>query len=904
MELEEYDDQTNMVLRYLEELINFSSYGDCAGLATNLTKLHRNKVKSQVLQDMLLMFLVGYDTDDCPQPVKILREKFSNLHPAPDEISYEITEDLSYFQYNHGMDTEEFIEKYREKILSHLGNLGDSDIREINEYLLSHECPSLDFAENVNVVEYLKKSLTDKIDELHERSDLFIVSGEPGEGKSIFMKQLASDFAYDVLERLDKYKISSDGKIHLPFFLEAKSLARQLSPNPEENDFSFFADKEMINHPLYLYTNNAGRDYFSPDYNEYPLIKALQKNIPNTSEEFLLEIFRYCKNDNNERVDNLNCVFFIDAFDECTIDEKIMLKGWINKLRADARFVISSREQHVDDLVQSLELGTLHRKCGTLDDFSKPVLLEMNFTEEELIHQMPQKLASAWGMNEFVLELKVNQKIDNYRKILTHPVFVGLFCRFVSEGELDNYGINVPFNGKEMSFNLGGYSLQHIEFYNKIYDHSFSRLITKNNLANIRIKPLQEAFLLIAWYYEYFMIEDFERLLHLIEVNHDILLNKEERKILSEDMGVMYVVGTDFKWTHKTLRELAIGKLIHKNERFRNSFSFSYNKKRFRNRDWDTAEACVLLSYVSELQKQTGNSLSETVDKVIPSIGQKFIDIIFSSDKFFVNLISYDDFSLNLDCEITTKIAYKILKSKVKKSYGSFSHYKINDSMYRNLTTEELNFVMREVEYIRDGRKFQNIHSISLEELHQRYDSYNLEREYLEWVTIHKRKSLELEEIIKINMIYIHRKLVRGDLPRGLLYNRRLIEHIGMDEALEILLSSKKWFLMWKEQFSLPYNWPNNYGQFRSLRRDIRDCEELINSIIDGRHFVLPRLMDDLDISIFNTRKFRDIILVYSMEVISVSNRSHQHIRRARKILTLDDNKLQQLVKNWLALTH
>ena len=62
--------------------------------------------------------------------------------------------------------------------------------------------------------------------------------------------------------------------------------------------------------------------------------------------------------------------------------------------------------------------------------------------------------------------------------------------------------------------------------------------------------------------------------------------------------------------------------------------------------------------------------------------------------------------------------------------------------------------------------------------------------------------------------------------------------------------------------------------------------------------------MDDLDISFFETRKFRDIILVYAMEAISVSRRSNHHIGRARKVLTLDDNKLQQLIKNWLALYH
>lgn len=852
MELEEYDDRTNLVLRYLEELINFSSYGDCAGLPTNLTKLHRNKVKSQVLQDMLLLFLVGYDTDDCPRPVKTLRKKFSNLHPAPDEISYQITEDLSFFQYNHGIDTEEFIEKYRKKILSHLGNLGDSDIREINEYLLSHECPSLDFAENVNVLEYLKKSLTDKIDALHARSDLFIVSGEPGEGKSIFMKQLVSDFAYDVLERLHKYNISSDEKIHLPFFLEAKSLARQLSPNPEENDFSLFADKEMINHPLYLYTNNAGRDYFSPNYNEYPLIKALQKNIPNTSEEFLWKIFLYCKNDNNERVDNLNCVFFIDAFDECTIDEKIMLKGWINKLRADARFVISSREQHVDDLVQSLKFGTLYRKCGTLDDFSEPVLLEMNFTKEELIHQMPQKLASAWGMNEFVLELKVNQKIDNYRKILTHPVFVGLFCRFLSEGELDIHDTESTGSVDYSSFILGGYTVQHIDFYNKIYINCFSRASLRYDQKNIDISKIEKAFLLTAWYYEYLKIENFERMLHVIDLIHEVNLNEQEKKILVEDLGVMYAVGTDFKWTHKTLRELAIGKLISREKEFLIERE-SYHRGRY-----TQIEPCICLTYLVE------KNLSETLPTlhgildVLLELGDHAIRTIIN-DLFFTKLISFTDFEINSNCPIKNELISRILMSKAQGQKGNFYDIEFPNSAFKNLSTNALNFAILNLQYIQGDKSFSNIHTASLSDIDKKYGIFSMV-DYAYWHFASSNASGEVLPIPDGNLIYIRncigaRGLRRSSSVRYLLRFMRM--NLPPQEISDIFVK-RKWFDRIIRIVGADFS-----DEFDKLSFFINTRIELRN-ILRGR---IERNSERyLRLSIIRTKEFRDILLLFAIE--------------------------------------
>ena len=64
-------------------------------------------------------------------------------------------------------------------------------------------------------------------------------------------------------------------------------------------------------------------------------------------------------------------------------------------------------------------------------------------------------------LEEITLHI-MQEKFEQYEAVLTHPLFVGLFCRLLIEDRLEN----IKHDIKEMDMKLeGGMELHHINFY-------------------------------------------------------------------------------------------------------------------------------------------------------------------------------------------------------------------------------------------------------------------------------------------------------------------------------------------------------------------------------------------------------------------------------------------------------
>ena len=118
----------------------------------------------------------------------------------------------------------------------------------------------------------------------------------------------------------------------------------------------------------------------------------------------------------------------------------------------------------------------------------------MVFTEDELKRIMPRKLANAWGIRGDNIALQVQEKFEKYEAVLTHPLFVGLFCRLLIEDRLEEIKIDI----KEMNMKLrGGIELHHINFLTQVIDVGLEISVKERSTDSInqnRLNRIRDAF--------------------------------------------------------------------------------------------------------------------------------------------------------------------------------------------------------------------------------------------------------------------------------------------------------------------------------------------------------------------------------------------------------------------------
>ena len=118
-------------------------------------------------------------------------------------------------------------------------------------------------------------------------------------------------------------------------------------------------------------------------------------------------------------------VFFIDAFDEAREMDMPNLVHFISRITNEASnsVILTNRNSHAD------QFGRLWKKMPDRESKNHGIRkYHIDFTPDELRHEMPNKLMAAWEIDGMDVEVRMEEEITmTYSKVLTHPLFVGIF---------------------------------------------------------------------------------------------------------------------------------------------------------------------------------------------------------------------------------------------------------------------------------------------------------------------------------------------------------------------------------------------------------------------------------------------------------------------------------------------
>ena len=229
-----------------------------------------------------------------------------------------------------------------------------------------------------------------------------------GLGKSIAMKQACLAHVQRETARLEQAgRLEDTYYPKMPFYYEAKDLAHHLielhGDNWREDITGFLVELGTWNQEL--------------------VVDDLARSNPELNMDYFDEFHDIFSSPG---------IFFIDAYDECSEEEKEILPHFIRFANATGHLIVIS--------TRSNDVENLYRRVRSVDfleqeDEDNDIVLSLAYNKEDLQQTMPRCLATAWGIDEINKE-KVENVVDSYRKVLTHPVFVGLFCRLLQERNL------------------------------------------------------------------------------------------------------------------------------------------------------------------------------------------------------------------------------------------------------------------------------------------------------------------------------------------------------------------------------------------------------------------------------------------------------------------------------------
>lgn len=373
-----------------------------------------------------------------------------------------------------------------------------------------------------------------------EDTRLSIICGDPGFGKTIQMRQ----FLTNLIPKVKSGQINTT-----PIFVKAKSLYEQLNDSEGHFDWSYYGDLDF---------NNDGHlsmilDDCLPELQEQ-LISAAIDSEPELDSEL-------AKNALFHDIQYRNYTILIDAYDEINGDFRIM-NGALKFIleNSNSNIILSCRNSHLE----KLELNSPDLERYT-------TVLKIDFTVEELRHEMPVKLAAAWGINGDQLSFSFDYLYDDYKDVLTHPLFVGLFCMLIknkaSAEPAPKSGIlNTGNNDSTLAKNI-----RQVEFLRQVIEYGLKVNIQDrvSNISDEQVEEIKTIFSLISLVYLTAGITDIDEIFTCIDSIFGIKINKEQNKIIKENLGVLFISGSGkIEWTHKTLPEVSAGQLLSENSEF------------------------------------------------------------------------------------------------------------------------------------------------------------------------------------------------------------------------------------------------------------------------------------------------------------------------------------------------
>lgn len=432
--------------------------------------------------------------------------------------------------------------------------------------------------------QHLRFGFVDRISSILDSRKTYIFGG-PGYGKTIFLQQIASEITSQQLSE------NKDNCL-IPIFVKAKYISQGIintlsvpwgvSRTGEKiydpSEIKNMNNTDLRHHGLMMNPLENGLDEVSKI-----LTFAIQKTLPNLSAEIVNGLFKddfkedfYAGSDFLGRV-----VLFVDAYDECPnhtdennlrIDRLDLISLFVDDVLELylKNLIITCRSSHRKEITQFTEgLGVGFNNGEATWDLPSFQILEMKFTEDDLRFEMPIKLANAWGLNSADLDWEVQMNFDKYSEVLSHPLFVGLFCLMINER---GYDLGEAIH-KIPDCKYNEYGPHHVKFIQSVINYGIDISIKSRfpDLSETSLEKIRKAFLYFAagsflngW-------NDISRLWNLIE-EKQINLTKEEKEIMKNELGVVYLSdGGEITWTHRTVSEVATGMLLF--EESKNEFN-------------------------------------------------------------------------------------------------------------------------------------------------------------------------------------------------------------------------------------------------------------------------------------------------------------------------------------------
>ena len=390
-----------------------------------------------------------------------------------------------------------------------------------------------------NEATYGTISLIDNVERLQsENGGLISILGDPGWGKTIQLRQFTHEFLTEQIQERNTHQI--------PIYVKAKTLSKHIR-NLASSHYGFAVDL-----PGGGVVEHNGKTTRHVGETNQILIRAMLETESDLSKEQIRNLFEI------QRSVAKNMILIVDAYDEVpTQDARFEVVNFISdQVEHHAWPVImtcrNSHEEELETVFKEMNNGVNpHHKY------------KIHFTNEELQFLMPTKLANAWGMNSDQISHTVALEFEAFKNVLTHPLFVGLFCMLKSEGaELSV--LDIELNSEDRM------SIHHISFLKQVIDFGLKiNIKDRKSITDEDEKTIRMAFLYIAAIHLTMGINNLDNILTIMKKLHNFTINEKHGKILAENLGVMFVNGEkEIEWTHKTLPEVALGLLLNENQDF------------------------------------------------------------------------------------------------------------------------------------------------------------------------------------------------------------------------------------------------------------------------------------------------------------------------------------------------
>ena len=422
---------------------------------------------------------------------------------------------------------------------------------------------------------------------------LLKIFGDPGQGKSTLLQQLAYDYATNQL---------SGNSDHTPFFFKAKHIARlrmsKLGPDHDfqelENEayFDDFKTSELVD---VLYDSN-------PDLKKYIASEELSQ---------LIEL------EGKDANAHPRCLL-IDALDECS---SLKDREYVRD------FIVNEVEDNHSNLIVTCR--TTHRESLDTDLVNQHSCL-LKYSQEELRFDMPKKLSDAWGINREMLTISTNLLFEKYQNVLSHPLFVGWFCFLLRNNKVPiTEQVSVEIKQENSVLNE-----LHILFLREVIETGIDISIKeKYPDASERFdrKKIFDFFCLIAANYFTMNSQNLEIILTRIKRLHKLELDSHEQEFVSSNMGLLFVNDEHtLEFTHETLPEVALG-IILEDQKYAEKYlpssvetsGLMHRRELINSSAWSE---CIVLTRALERGKVNGKSIKENIIDLLPSLPGPFIE--------------------------------------------------------------------------------------------------------------------------------------------------------------------------------------------------------------------------------------------------------------------------------------